>query len=48
MREKLPKMRKCSILHYALVKNACHLRFSHVFLAFVLTNITKTQTKRIV
>ena len=31
---KLPKMRKCSMLHYALVKNASHLRFSHIFLAF--------------
>ena len=31
---KLPKMRKCSILHYALVKNVSQLRFSRVLLAF--------------
>ena len=37
-----------SILHYTLGTNANQLRFSHNFLAFLLTNFTKTQTQRIV
>ena len=49
---KLPNARKMrenvSILHYKLGKNASQLGFSRFFLAFLLTNLTKTQTQRTV
>ena len=37
-----------SILHYALGKNASQLRFFAFLLAYLLTNLTKMQTQRIV
>ena len=50
-----PTRDNVSILHYALGKNASQLRFGRVLVAFwsrfgrvLVTNIAKTQTKRIV
>ena len=50
-----PTRDNVSILHYALGKNASHLRFGRVLVAFwsrfgrvLITNIVKTQTQRIV